>query len=309
MLNTAGKTYDFMKIRIPMIILSLVLTVGSIAAIAVKGFNFALDFTGGTLVEVEFAEPPVVSEVREKLQAQGFSNVIVQRFGTETSLVVRLQQDGDEIGEQVVNTLRADGAEVELRRSEYVGSQVGEELREKGGLALLLALGGILVYVAMRFQFKFAISSVIALVHDVIVTLGAFALFQWDFDLTVLAAILAIIGYSLNDSIVVFDRIRENFRKIRKMEPLGVVNVSLTQTLARTLVTSGTTLLVTLALFVFGGEAIHYFALALLIGVGFGTYSSIYVATAIALMMGASKEDFLLPQKEEGEGSEADLRP
>ncbi len=309
MQNGSEKIYDFMKIRIPMIILSLVLVVGSVIAIAVNGFNFGLDFTGGSLIEVEYKEPPVVSDVREKLQAQGFGNVVVQRFGTETSLVVRLQEGGDEIGERVVQALRADGAEVELRRSEYVGGQVGEELREQGGLALLLALGAILVYVGMRFQFKFAVSSVLALVHDVIVTLGAFALFQWDFDLTVLAAVLAIIGYSLNDSIVVFDRIRENFRKVRKATPVETVNISLTQTLARTLVTSGTTMLVTLALFVFGGEAVHYFAAALLIGVGFGTYSSIYVATAISLMMGASKEDFMLPAKEEGDGSEVDMRP
>ncbi len=295
----------FMRLRVPMVVLALVLVVGSIAAMIVNGLNYGLDFTGGTLVEVEYSEAPELEAVRQQLEEAGFSNVVAQQFGTETSLVIRLQEEGEDVGRQVVETLRADGSEVELRRSEYVGGQVGSELREKGGLAMLLALGAILVYVGFRFQFKFAMSSVVALAHDVIITVGAFALFQWDFDLTVLAAVLAVIGYSLNDTIVVFDRVRENFRKIRKGTPEEVIDISITQTLARTLVTSGTTMVVTLILFIFGGDAVRTFSIALMIGIGIGTFSSIYVATAIALMMGVSKEDFLLPPKEGAEGVEA----
>jgi len=295
----------FMRLRVPMVVLALVLVVGSIAAMIVNGLNYGLDFTGGTLVEVEYSEAPELEAVRQQLEEAGFSNVVAQQFGTETSLVIRLQEEGEDVGRQVVETLRADGSEVELRRSEYVGGQVGSELREKGGLAMLLALGAILVYVGFRFQFKFAMSSVVALAHDVIITVGAFALFQWDFDLTVLAAVLAVIGYSLNDTIIVFDRVRENFRKIRKGTPEEVIDISITQTLARTLVTSGTTMVVTLILFIFGGDAVRNFSIALMIGIGIGTFSSIYVATAIALMMGVSKEDFLLPPKEGAEGVEA----
>lgn len=295
----------FMRLRVPMVVLALVLVVGSIAAMIVNGLNYGLDFTGGTLVEVEYSEAPELEAVRQQLEEAGFSNVVAQQFGTETSLVIRLQEEGEDVGRQVVETLRVDGSEVELRRSEYVGGQVGSELREKGGLAMLLALGAILVYVGFRFQFKFAMSSVVALAHDVIITVGAFALFQWDFDLTVLAAVLAVIGYSLNDTIVVFDRVRENFRKIRKGTPEEVIDISITQTLARTLVTSGTTMVVTLILFIFGGDAVRNFSIALMIGIGIGTFSSIYVATAIALMMGVSKEDFLLPPKEGAEGVEA----
>lgn len=295
----------FMRLRVPMVVLALILVVGSIAAMIVNGLNYGLDFTGGTLVEVEYSEAPELEAVRQRLEEAGFSNVVAQQFGTETSLVIRLQEEGEDVGRQVVETLRADGSEVELRRSEYVGGQVGSELREKGGLAMLLALGAILVYVGFRFQFKFAMSSVVALAHDVIITVGAFALFQWDFDLTVLAAVLAVIGYSLNDTIVVFDRVRENFRKIRKGTPEEVIDISITQTLARTLVTSGTTMVVTLILFIFGGDAVRNFSIALMIGIGIGTFSSIYVATAIALMMGVSKEDFLLPPKEGAEGVEA----
>lgn len=302
-----SKTIPFMKLRVPMITLAAILVIGSIVALFAKGLNFGLDFTGGTLVEVEYVEPPVVAEVRQRLEDAGFNNVVAQQFGTETSMVIRLQQEGEQVGTQVVEALRADGSQVELRRSEYVGGQVGSELREKGGLAMLLALGAILVYVGFRFQFKFAASSVLALAHDVIVTIGAFAVFQWDFDLTVLAGVLAVIGYSLNDTIVVFDRVRENFRKVRKGTPEEIIDISLTQTLARTLVTSGTTLVVTLILILFGGDAVRNFSIALLIGVGIGTFSSIYVATAIVLMMGVSKEDFMLPSKEDTE--EVDARP
>lgn len=301
------KTIRFMKVRVPMVILALALVIISIGAIVFKGLNFGLDFTGGTLVEVEYAQAPSVEDVRRQLESSDFHNVVVQQFGSETSLVIRLQEEGEQVGQRVVDNLRADGSQVELRRSEYVGGQVGSELREKGGLAMLLAMGAILIYVGFRFQFKFAVSSVIALAHDVIVTIGAFALFQWDFDLTVLAAVLAVIGYSLNDTIVVFDRIRENFRRVRKGTVEEIVDISLTQTLIRTIVTSGTTMLVTLVLFLFGGDAVHNFSIALLIGIGIGTFSSIYVATGIALTMGISADDFLLPKKEGVD--EVDARP
>lgn len=301
------KTIRFMKVRVPMVILALALVIISIGAIVFKGLNFGLDFTGGTLVEVEYAQAPSVEDVRRQLESSDFHNVVVQQFGSETSLVIRLQEEGEQVGQRVVDNLRADGSQVELRRSEYVGGQVGSELREKGGLAMLLAMGAILIYVGFRFQFKFAVSSVIALAHDVIVTIGAFALFQWDFDLTVLAAVLAVIGYSLNDTIVVFDRIRENFRRVRKGTVEEIVDISLTQTLTRTIVTSGTTMLVTLVLFLFGGDAVHNFSIALLIGIGIGTFSSIYVATGIALTMGISADDFLLPKKEGVD--EVDARP
>lgn len=300
------KEIDFMKVRVPMICLSLALVVASIIAIAVKGFNFGLDFTGGTLVEVEYAQAPAVSDVREQLERSGFSNMVVQKFGTDTNLLVRMQEGGEQVGDRVVQALRAGGAEVQLKRVEFVGAQVGDELREKGGIAMLAALGAMLLYVAFRFQFKFGVGALVALLHDAVVTLGAFALFQWDFDLTVLAAVMAMIGYSLNDTIVIFDRIRENFRKIRKATPEQVINISISQTLVRTLVTSGTTLLVVISLFLFGGEAVHYFSMALIVGIVVGTYSSIYVATGLALAMGASKEDFMLPVKED---NEADARP
>ncbi|WP_156504016.1 protein translocase subunit SecF, partial [Oleiphilus sp. HI0066] len=276
--------------------------------------QLGLDFTGGTLVEVEYEMAPDLEEVRATLNDAGYDKLVVQNFGADTSVLVRLSQGFDDtVGVQVLNALSQSGEKVTLERAEFVGSQVGEELREQGGLGLLLALGIVMVYVALRFQFKFSVGAVAALIHDVIIVVGVFSITQWDFDLTVLAALLAVIGYSLNDTIVVSDRIRENFRKLRKSDSEEVINISLTQTLSRTLVTSLTTILVLIALYIVGGEMINGFAKALLIGVLVGTYSSIYVASNILLAMAVTKEDLLPPVDKDGEEfdegpSEADLR-
>lgn len=288
--------------------LSIALVLASIVLLAVKGLNFGLDFTGGTLIEVVYEESVPLQEVRDSLAAKGYENAIVVNFGSDTDVLVRLPQGmSPELGDQVLAVLEEGSpAGVELRRIEFVGPQVGEELREQGGLAVLLALIVVLIYVAMRFQLKFAFGAVAALGHDVIITLGVFSLLGWDFDLTVLAAVLAVIGYSLNDSIVVADRIRENLRGMRGHTPIEIIDISLTDTLGRTLVTSGTTLLVLTALALVGGEMIHSFALALLVGIAVGTYSSIYVVANLLVAMNISQEDLMVPEKE---GAEMDDLP
>ena len=295
---------DFMGKRKLAAIFSITLLLVSIGSIAFKGLNLGLDFTGGTLIEVEYKAAPNLEEVRVQLLNSGYQDVVVQNFGASTSVLVRLSESfNDKVRQEVVTSLAATGEDVHLKRAEFVGAQVGEELREQGGLGLLLALGLVMIYVALRFQFKFSVGAVAALIHDVIIVVGFFSVLGWDFDLTVLAALLAVIGYSLNDTIVVADRIRENFRLLRKIEPLEVINISLTQTLSRTVVTSLTTILVLLALYFFGGEMINGFAKALLVGVFIGTYSSIYVASNILLLMGITKEDLIAPVVDkEGEG-------
>lgn len=271
-------------------------------ALATKSLNWGLDFTGGTLVEVAYGESANLPEIRSTLEASGYSGAVVVAFGTDRDVLIRLPLDySDEQGVAMVEVLRAATDEpVELRRIEFVGPAVGEELREQGGLAMLLALGLVMLYVGFRFQIKFAVGAVMALAHDVLFVLGYFSVLGLEFDLTVLAAILAVIGYSLNDTIVVADRIRENFRKLRRRSPSDVIDVSLTETLGRTLVTSLTTLLVLVALALFGGEMIHGFALALLAGVAIGTYSSVYVSATILLAMGVTKEDVAIPVREGG---------
>lgn len=297
---------NFMAARKAAGLVSIIAVIASIVLIGINGLSFGLDFTGGSLVELEFAKEPALETVREILVGAGFPDAVVQAFGAPTDVIVRLaQDDAPKAGDDVFAALQAAGFEVELLRSEFVGSAVGEELREQGGLGLLLALGVVMLYVAFRFQFKFSVAAVVALIHDVLVVLGVFALFGLDFDLTVLAAVLAVIGYSLNDSIVVSDRIRENFRIMRTNDPLRVMDDSINQTLSRTLATSVTTSLVLLALLFLGGELIHNFALALTIGVAVGTYSSIYVVTLMLLMMGISRDDLLVPEKEQ----EIDDRP
>lgn len=288
--------------------LSVLMLLGAIASLTFKQLNFGLDFTGGTLIEVLYEEPVPLPEVRQTLANEGFEDAIVVYFGSDTDVLVRLPQGlSPSLGDQVLAALQSNAeGDVELLRIEFVGPQVGEELREQGGLAVLLALMVVLIYVAMRFQLKFAIGAVAALGHDVLITLGVFALTGWDFDLTVLAAILAVIGYSLNDSIVVSDRIRENLRKLRGHNPQEVIDISLTETLGRTLITSGTTMLVLLALAIVGGEMIHSFALALLVGVGVGTYSSVYVVANLLLTMNIRQEDLMPPEKE---GAELDELP
>jgi preprotein translocase subunit SecF len=300
---TANRVYNFMGVRKLALALSAILLLVSIASLAVNGLKFGLDFTGGSLVEVGYEQAVNLEDVRQQLRDSGFPEAVVQTFGSSRDIMIRLQVDHDpQLGEKVLAALRA-GAEqnVELRRNEFVGSQVGEELREQGGLGMLLALFMIMIYLAFRFQLKFSLGAVIALVHDVLIVLGVFSLLQIEFDLTVLAAVLAVIGYSLNDTIVVYDRIRENFRVMRKENSIEVMNASLTQTLSRTLMTSLTTLLVLVALFYFGGEMIHSFALALLVGVLVGTYSSIYVAANALVLMQVSREDLIPPEKKEGE--------
>lgn len=300
---------DFMGKRKIAAFFSIALLLVSIGSIALKGLNLGLDFTGGTLIEVEYEKAPNLEDVRLQLLNSGYEDVVVQNFGASTDVLVRLAESyNDKVGLEVVSSLRSSGDAVSLKRAEFVGAQVGEELREQGGLGLLLALGLVMIYVALRFQFKFSVGAVAALIHDVIIVVGVFSVLGWDFDLTVLAALLAVIGYSLNDTIVVADRIRENFRLLRKIEPLEVINISLTQTLSRTLVTSLTTILVLLALYFVGGEMINGFAKALLVGVFIGTYSSIYVASNILLLMGITKEDLIAPVVEK-EGEEFDEMP
>jgi len=296
----------FMAYRRRLALLTAVLLVAAIGFLGVRGLNLGLDFTGGTLVEVGYPQAVELTEVREVLAQDGYEDAVVQTFGTARDILIRLAPDagqGDALSNAVLDTLRGDNPDAELRRVEFVGPQVGDELAEKGGLALLYALGGILLYVAFRFEYRFAIGAVAAVVHDVVVTLGLFAAIGMTFDLTVLAALLAVIGYSLNDTIVVFDRIRENFLRIRKGTSESITNRSINQMLPRTLVTSLTTLLVLFALALFGGELIRGFAVTLIVGVLVGTYSSIYVASAAALALGVSKEDLVPPPKE---GEDAD---
>ncbi|MGH1438761.1 MAG: protein translocase subunit SecF [Cellvibrionaceae bacterium] len=299
---------NFMGQRKIALIFSAILLAGSIFSLAVNGLQFGLDFTGGLQVEAQFSESADLQKIRGSLTENGFEDAVVVHFGADTEVMVRMQQDlTSGIDEQVLSALKqTTDSEVEIKRIEFVGPQVGDELRDQGGIGLLFALAVVMVYVALRFQFKFSVGAVAALAHDVIIVLGFFSIFKLDFDLTVLAAVLAVIGYSLNDTIVVSDRIRENFRRIRKGTALDVINESLSQTLGRTLVTSLTTLLVLLALFFVGGELIHSFSVALIIGIVVGTYSSIYVAANVLLMMNISKEDLMVPEKE---GVELDELP
>ena len=294
------KIYDFMKYRKYALIFSLVMLVVSIWSLATRGLVLGLDFSGGTQIEVGYETPADVSEIRNNLESAGFSNPIVVHFGAETDVLIRLQGEPDqELASKILDVLRSEDDEVDLRRIDFVGPQIGEELREDGGLGMLTALIIVMIYVAIRFQLKFSIGAVIALVHDVLITLGIFSLSRLEFDLTVLAAILAVVGYSLNDTIVVSDRIRENFRKIRNVPSADVINESLSQTLWRTINTSLTTFLVLLALFFLGGELIHNFSIALMVGVAIGTYSSMYVAASLMLALNIDRND--LVEVEEGE--------
>ena len=288
---------DFMGKRKLALLVSSALIVVSIVAMLARGLNLGIDFTGGTLVEVSYSESVRLETVRGALSASGHDDAIVQHFGTTRDVLIRLpvaksDRDKSSLSNKVIRALESTGS-LEVKRVEFVGPQVGDELRDKGGLAMLYALIGILVYVALRFEWRFSLGSVAALVHDVVLVVGFFALTQTEFDLTVLAALLAVIGYSLNDTIVVFDRIRENFRRIRKAASENVINTSINQTFSRTLMTSITTLLVLIALYLFGGEVIHAFSIALIVGVVVGTYSSIYIASTSLLALNVSKEDLM----------------
>ncbi len=302
-----GKMINFVGMKKPAMFFSIALIVASIVALFVNGLNFGIDFTGGTVIEIGYKESADVDKIRQTLSKANFE-ASVQHFGTAKDVLIRLTpqegEDKSKVGEIVFNILKAENPDIELRRVEFVGPQIGDELRDQGGTAMLLALAGILIYVTLRFEFRFSVGAIIALVHDVIITVGFFAITQIEFDLTILAAILAIIGYSLNDTIVVFDRIRENYLKLRKVNSEESVNISINQTLSRTLVTSLTTLLVLIALFYFGGKVIHGFSLAMIIGVVVGTYSSIFVASSSLLMMGVTREALLPPEKEDDELAE-----
>ena len=303
-------TVNFMKLRIPAMVFSTILIIASIGSLVVNQLNWGLDFTGGTVIQVNYPDGADLELARDKLGNADFPDAVVQNFGSSQEVLIRVAPRDDvnaeTIGDLVLAALKEGTPNVEMQRIEFVGPNVGEELTEQGGLAMLVALICVLIYVAMRFEYRLALGSVSALAHDVILTLGLFSFLQLEFDLTVLAALLAVIGYSLNDTIVVCDRIRENFRKVRKGGPEEVVNMSLTQTMNRTIVTSVTTILVLTALFYKGGALIHGFATALLFGVFIGTYSSVYIASSVALFLGVSKEDLMPPEVEvEGEDLES----
>jgi len=301
---------DFMGRRKYAMSLSTLLILASFVLLFIRGLSFGIDFTGGTLIEVAYPETAELEGIREVLGDAGFGDAQVQHFGTSRDVLIRIAPRPDrasaKLSEDVLAALKNADSSVDMRRVEFVGPQVGEELTEQGGLAVLYALIGILIYVALRFEYRFSVGAVAALVHDVIITLGVFSLLQVEFDLTVLAAILAVIGYSLNDTIVVFDRIRENFRRMRKGSPQEIMNVSINQTLSRTIMTSLTTMLVLIALFLLGGDIIHSFALALIVGVFVGTYSSIFVAGSSALALGVSKADLMPVEREDKEAGAGD---
>ncbi len=303
---------DFMAHRKIAVVISLLVIVIGIGSLVTRGLNFGLDFTGGTLIDLRYEQAPDVADARQRLADAGFDDAVVQTFGSASDIVVRLaaraaDESSADISTDVMQALQA-GTEggLEIRRVEYVGPQIGDELKGQGGLALFWALAGIFVYIMFRFQWRFSVGAVLALVHDILVTVGVLSLLQVDFDLTVVAALLAVIGYSLNDTIVLYDRIRENFRRLRNKIPIDVVNASINQTLSRTIMTSVTTLLVLTALFVFGGEIIHSFALTLIVGVLIGTYSSIYVASTAVLLLGITKQDLMPVEKE---GAQVDAMP
>ena len=296
------KEINFLSKRYFALTLSVMLLLTSLASFTFQGLNPGIDFTGGFSIEVSYQEPPAINEIRNELTSGGFPEAIVQSFGSAKDINIRIMPreniDNKAIGKKIEAILNNSTNAVELRGSEFVSPQVGDELTEQGGLAMLFALMMIMIYIIFRFQWKFAIGAVLALIHDVLITMGVFSLFQLSFDLAVLAAILAVVGYSLNDTIVVFDRIRENFRLRRKSETLDVINTSINQTISRTIITSGTTLLVLLALYIIGGKSLEGFSLALIIGVIIGTYSSIYVATTSVLFLDVSTTD-LMPIKQE----------
>ncbi|MGV6395165.1 protein translocase subunit SecF [Pseudomonas caspiana] len=291
------RTINFMGVRNVAFAVTVLLTMLALFSWFHKGLNYGLDFTGGTLIELTYERPADLGKVREELVSAGYHDAVVQNFGATTDLLVRMPGEDPQLGTQVADALRKAGADnpATVKRVEFVGPQVGEELRDQGGLGMLLALGGVLIYLAFRFQWKFAVGAIISLIHDVVVTMGILSFFQITFDLTVLAAVLAIIGYSLNDTIVVFDRVRENFRLLRKASLIENINISTTQTLLRTIATSVSTLLAIVALWVFGGDNLEGFSIALFVGVLAGTYSSIYIANVVLIWLNLTTEDLIPP--------------
>ena len=302
------RTINFMGVRNVAFGFTMLLTVLALFSWFHKGLNYGLDFTGGTLIELTYEKPADVSLVRNELVKAGYHEAIVQSFGATTDLLVRMPGEDPQLGHQVAEALQKVGGDnpASVKRVEFVGPQVGEELRDQGGLGMLMALVGIMIYLAFRFQWKFGVGAIVSLIHDVVVTVGILAYFQITFDLTVLAAVLAIIGYSLNDTIVVFDRVRENFRVLRKATLIENINISTTQTLLRTMATSISTLLAIAALMVFGGDNLWGFSLSLFIGVLAGTYSSIYIANVVLIWLNLNSEDLIPPAST---GKEVDDRP
>lgn len=296
-----NKTINFMRWRKPFYAIALLFSLFSIGSLAVKQLNFGLEFTGGALVELNYSEPVELESIRQTLHGAGWGDAIVQNFGSTSDVIIRLASEDPELGNQIARLIQREDAEqdVTIKRVEFIGPQVGEELRDQGGLGMLLALAGIMLYVALRFQLKFAVAGLAALLHDAIFTLGLLSFFGVPFDLTVLAALLAAVGYSLNDTIVVFDRVRENLRLMRTSDLTHVINVSTTQTLARTLATSVSTILVLMSLLMVGGESLQGFAITLIIGVVIGTYSSIYVANGLLISLKLTREDLIPKQLEE----------
>lgn len=304
--TAAGRPYkiDFMKWRGVGVVASLVLSLAAIASLAWNGLNFAIDFTGGTVVEAGYQNTADLNAIRAELETAGFVNPIVQNFGTSRDVLIRLAplkkgEDGMALREKVMDALNKNPNDrPEIHRVEFVGPQVGDDLVEGSLIALIAATFFILVYVAWRFEYRFSLGAILATLHDITMILGFFSILQLDFDLTVLAAVLTIMGYSLNDTIVVFDRIRENFRKIRRAETLDVINLSINETLGRTLMTSFLTFLTAISMAIWGGEVLRNFGMALVVGIFVGTYSSIYVATALAYKLGISRADLLVPEQE-----------
>lgn len=295
----------FMRYARVTTIISLVTFILAVAALATKGLNLGVDFTGGTVMEVSYPQPADIPKVRQTLTNMGLVDATVQNFGTSHDVMVRLPVKqgvtSAQLSERVFQALKASDGSATLKRVEFVGPQVGKELYENGALALLVVCLGIMAYLAMRFEWRFSVAAIIANMHDIVIILGFFAFFQWEFSLTVLAGILAILGYSVNESVVVFDRIRENFRKMRKATVPEIIDNAITRTISRTIITHSMTQLMVLSMLFFGGEALHYFALALTIGIIFGIYSSVLVASPIVLWLGISREDFLKPEKKEAE--------
>jgi preprotein translocase subunit SecF len=299
------KDIPFMRHALVFNVISLITFVLAVFFLATRGLNLGVEFTGGTVMEVSYGQAADVQKIRATLGRINLGEVAVQSFGSSQTVLIRLpaKQDltGAQLSEVVIKALRQDDPSVELRRVDFVGSQVGKELVENGALALLLVSIGIVCYLWLRFEWKFGVSAIVANMHDVVIILGFFAFFQWEFSLPVLAAVLAVLGYSVNESVVVFDRIRENFRKMRKAEVPEIINNAITRTMSRTIITHGSTQLMVTSMLIFGGEALHYFALALTIGILFGIYSSVLVASPLVMWLGVTREDFIKPEKKQEE--------
>jgi preprotein translocase subunit SecF len=299
------KDIPFMRHALVFNIISLITFILAVILLATKGLHLGVEFTGGTVMEINYGHAVDVDKIRDSLNRVSLGEATVQSFGSSQTALIRLPAKqgvtGAQLSETVIKALRQDDSSVELRRVDFVGSQVGKELVENGALALLLVSIGIVAYLALRFEWKFGVSAIIANLHDVVIILGFFAFFQWEFSLPVLAAVLAVLGYSVNESVVVFDRIRENFRKMRKASTPEVINNAITRTMSRTIITHGCTQLMVTSILIFGGETLHYFALALTIGILFGIYSSVLVASPLVMWLGVTREDFIKPEKKQEE--------